>query len=173
MAQSTKNGYLIPLIAVFLRDLMELDSFDLAILRLLQDDNRLTSEAIGTQVGLSPTACQRRMKRLRAEGAIAKDCAVVSPELVGGRMTLIVTIVLERGRADIVDAFKRQVQAVPEIQQCYYVTGEHDFVLIVTARDIAEYERLTRRVFYGNPNIQKFNTIVAMERVKTSLAIPL
>ncbi len=153
--------------------MISLDSFDLAILRILQDDNRATSDAIGESVGLSSTACQRRMKRLRAEGVIAKDCAVIAPDVIGGRMTMIVTIVLERGRADIIDAFKRQVQEVPEIQQCFYVTGEHDFVLIVTAKDMAEYERFTRRVFYGNENIQKFNTTVVMERVKTGLAIPL
>ncbi len=152
---------------------MELDSFDLAILRILQEDNRTTSDALGEAVGLSPTACQRRVKRLRAEGVIDKDCAVIAPERVGGRITLIVSIVLERGRADIIDSFKRQVQEVPEIQQCFYVTGEYDFLLVINAQDMAEYEALTRRVFYGNGHIQKFNTMVVMDRVKTGLTIPL
>ena len=153
--------------------MVDLDQFDVAILNLLQVNNRLTSEAIAERVGLSPTACQRRIKRLRAEGAIAKEIAVIDPELVGGRITLIVQAVLARGRADIVDAFKREVQAIPEVQQCYYVTGEADFILIVTAEDIAAYERLTRRIFFGNPNIQKFQTIVVMDSVKVGLEIPL
>ena len=151
----------------------ELDPFDVALLNLLQANNRLTSETLAERVGLSPTACQRRIKRLRAEGAIAKEIAVVDPQVVGGRITLIVQVVLAHGRADIVDAFKREVQAIPEVQQCYYVTGDHDFILIVTADDIADYERLTRRIFFGNPNIQKFQTIVVMDSVKVGLEIPL
>ena len=151
----------------------DLDQFDVAILSLLQDDNRLTSEAIAEQVGLSPTACQRRIKRLRAEGAIAAEVAVLDPDLVGGRITLIVQVILAHGRADIIDSFKREMRAIPEVQQCYYVTGESDFILIVTAEDIASYERLTRRIFFGNPNIQKFQTIVVMDSVKVGLKIPL
>ena len=150
-----------------------LDQFDISILNLLQDDNRMTSEAIAERVGLSPTACQRRIKRLRAEGAIAAEVAVLDPDVVGGRITLIVQVVLAHGRADIVDAFKREVQAMPEVQQCYYVTGEADFILIVTAEDIPAYERLTRRIFFGNPHIQKFQTIVVMDSVKVGLKLPI
>jgi Lrp/AsnC family leucine-responsive transcriptional regulator len=151
----------------------KLDSFDIAILRSVQDDNRQSTEAIAEAVGLSPSTCQRRLKRLRDSGAIAAEIAVLSPEVVGKRITLIVQVVLERGGAHIVDAFKRDVQAIPEIQQCYYVTGEFDFILVVTAADIAAYERLTRRIFFDNPRIQKFHTIVVMESVKVGLAIPL
>jgi Lrp/AsnC family leucine-responsive transcriptional regulator len=151
----------------------ELDDFDTALLRELQVNNRLTSEALAERVGLSPTACQRRVKRLRETGAIQAEVAVVSPDAAGKRVTLIVEIELERGRADIVDNFKREVQSIPEIQQCYYVTGKADFVLIVTARDMAEYEQLTRKIFFGNPNIQHFTTIVVMDSVKLGLEIPL
>lgn len=151
----------------------DLDDFDIAILRCLQVDNRQTSEAIGSEVGLSPTACQRRVKRLRASGAIASEVAILDPDRVGGRLTLIVQVVLERGRADIIDSFKRDIHTIPEVQQCYYVTGEYDFILIVTVEDMASYERLTRQIFFANPDIQKFHTIVAMESVKLGLQIPL
>lgn len=151
----------------------EMDDFDVAILRCLQDDNRMTSEAIAEQVGLSPTACQRRMRKLRQSGAIMGDVSIIDPERVGGRMIMIVQVVLERGRADIVDAFKRDVRRTPEIQQCYYVTGDADFVLVVTAKDMVDYERLTRRIFFENPNIQKFHTMVVMEAVKAGLKFPL
>ena len=98
---------------------------------------------------------------------------MISPDVVGGRVTLIVEVVLERGRVDIVDAFKREMRAIPEVQQCYYVTGDCDFILIVTAADIAAYERLTRRIFFDNPHIHRFNTIVSMETVKAGLEVPL
>ena len=85
----------------------KLDAFDIEILKRLQVNNRITSETLADEIGLSPTACQRRIKRLRASGAITADISVVSPDIVGGRITLIVEVVLERGRVDIVDAFKR------------------------------------------------------------------
>lgn len=151
----------------------DLDNFDVAILRCLQVDNRQTSEAIGAEIGLSPTACQRRIKRLRASGVIASEVAILDPDRIGGRLTLIVQVLLARGRTDIIDSFKREIRDIPEVQQCYYVTGEHDFILVVTAEDMAAYEKLTRRIFFANPNIQKFQTIVAMESVKLGLQIPL
>jgi len=151
----------------------EIDQFDTAILRELQRNNRITSETLAENVGLSATACQRRVKRLRQTGVIRADIAVVSPDAVSKRVTFIVEIVLERGRADIIDDFKRAVQAIPEVQQCYYVTGKSDFVLIMTAGDMEEYERLTRRIFFANPNIQHFTTIVVMDSVKIGLEVPL
>ena len=151
----------------------DLDQFDVAILRCLQDNNRMTTEAIGTAVGLSPTACQRRIKRLRETGAIAAEIAVLDPDRVGGRMTLILQVTLRRGGAHLVDAFRRDIVKVPEVQQCYYVTGDYDFVLIVTAKDMADYERLIRRAFFDDPNIQRFHTAVVMDTVKRGLAMPL
>ncbi len=150
-----------------------MDTFDTSILNALQTDNRMTSEALANVVGLSPTACQRRVKRLRADGAIAADIAVLSPSMAGARVSFIVQIVLTRGGADAVDAFKREMQKVPEVQQCYYTTGDFDFLMIITARDVVDYEHLTRRIFFENRHIQRFNTIVVMDSVKVGLRIPL
>ena len=149
------------------------DPLDIAILRHLQRSTRTTSEAIAEAVGLSPSACQRRIKRLRQCGAIASEIAVLDPGVAGQRLTLIVQVVLARGRADIVDSFKQAVRKVPEVQQCYYVTGDVDFILVITARDMSDYEDLTRRLFFDNRDIQKFQTIVVMDTVKLGLEIPL
>lgn len=143
------------------------------LLALVQEDARATSERLAAEVGLSPAAVQRRLKRLRATGVIAATVAVVSPEAVGRPMSFLVEVQLERERADLHDAFKRQIRATPEVQQCWYVTGDADFVLVVTARDMADYEAFTRRVFFGNPNIRRFKTSVVMDRVKTGLSVPL
>lgn len=151
----------------------EIDQFDRAILGILQVDARVTSEVIGERVGLSPTACQRRIKRLRESGALAAEVAVVDPEMIGRHMTIIVQVTMAHGGAHIVDNFKRAVQAIPEVQQCYYTTGEHDFTLILTAEDIADYERFTRRIFFGNNDIVRFSTTVVMDRVKVGLQVPL
>lgn len=151
----------------------DLDHFDVALLNQLQRDNRQTSEALAAEVGLSPTACQRRMKRLREAGTIRADVAVLDPARVGRRATFIVQVDLARGRADIIDGFKRDMQKIPEVQQCYYVTGESDFIVIIVAEDIAHYEALTRRIFFDNPDIRKFHTQVVMDSVKLGLTVPL
>ncbi|MFL5163523.1 MAG: Lrp/AsnC ligand binding domain-containing protein, partial [Microvirga sp.] len=75
--------------------------------------------------------------------------------------------------AELIDAAKREFTSVPEVQQCYYVTGEADFVLVVVVSTMTAYEALTRRLFFGNNNVKRFRTFVAMDRVKVGLAVPL
>lgn len=152
--------------------MLDLDSFDIALLSALQENNRLTSDVLAERVGLSATACQRRMKRLRDSGAILKDIAVLNPDLLGV-LTLIVNIEINGGQRHRLDMFKRDMMRLAEVQQCYYVTGSTDFVLIVTAANIAAYERFTRQHFFAHQAIARFSTLVVMETVKAGLAIPL
>src|SRR3954452_25304463 len=119
---------------------MELDVFDTRLLTLVQQDARQSTESLAAEVGLSAAAVQRRLKRLRQEGVIAATVAVVAPEAVGRPMTFVVAVSLERERADLMDGFKRLMRATPEVQQCYYVAGDTDFVVVVTARSMADYE---------------------------------
>ncbi len=151
----------------------KLDRADAALLEAVQRNNRLTSEELAALVNLSPTACQRRLKRLRAEGVIESDVAIVSPKAVGRPVSMIVMVSLERERADIVDRFKRSIRAAREVMLGYYVTGDADFILVVTAQDMESYEAFTRRFFYENPDIKGFKTMVVMDRVKASFALPI
>lgn len=151
----------------------DFDTFDRALLRLLQADARMTSEALGAAVGLSASAVQRRLRQLRDCGAIRREIAVLDPAQLGRPITVIVQVVLERGRADIVDDFGRRAEESAEVQHCYHVTGEYDFLLVLSLRDMDEYQRLTRRLFYGNPHIQRFQTSVVIDTMKSGLQIPL
>jgi Lrp/AsnC family leucine-responsive transcriptional regulator len=153
--------------------MVELDRIDANLLRSVQQNNRLTSEELGAMVGLSSTACQRRLKRLRAEGVIEADISIVSPKAVGRSVTMIVLVSLERERADIVDRFKTSIRSCPEVMSGYYVTGEADFLLVVTATDMQDYERFTRKFFYENPDIKGFKTMVVMDRVKAGFNLPI
>lgn len=153
--------------------MVELDRIDLALLEAVQRNNRLTSEALAEAAHLSPTACQRRLKRLRTEGVIEADVSIVSPKAVGRHITMIVLVSLERERADIVDRFKTAIRNTREVMIGYYVTGDADFILIVTAKNMEGYEQFTRRFFYENPDIKGFKTMVVMDRVKASFAFPI
>ena len=150
-----------------------LDDFDRAILHRVQQDARMTGEHIGADIGLSAAAVQRRLKRLRELGVIAAEVAVVDPASVGQAMNFIVGVEMERERADVLDAFRRAAKADPNVQQCYYVTGEVDFMLVVVARDMAGFEAFTRRLLLDNENIRRFTTNVVMARDKVSLVVPL
>ncbi len=150
-----------------------MDQFDIELLRLVQVDNKLTAERLSEKVGLSPSACQRRLKQLRNKGVIERDISVIAPEAVGQRVTIIVEVTLEREQPDLIDNFKRSMCKMPEVMQCYYVTGEADFILIITARDISHYQEFSRQFFQENPNIRHFNTHVVMDRVKSTLMVPI
>ena len=152
---------------------MSLDSFDVRLLNLLQTNNRQTAEQLGEQVGLSPSACQRRLTKLREDGVIEADISVISPESLGYNLMMIVEVTLEREHIAIVEQFKRAMRKTHEVMQCYYVTGEADFVLIVTVRDMNHCDDFTKRFFFHNPQIRRFNTIVVMDRVKVGLKVPM
>lgn len=148
-----------------------MDDKDLEILRLVQGNARLTAEAISHDVGLSPPAVQKRLQKLRANGVIEREIAVLSPGKLGREMTIIVEVMLERENRAHLDAFKRRMRGAPCVQQCYYTTGEGDFVLILNVRDIKEYEEFTQTYFFEESNISRFKTSVVMDRVKVSLDV--
>lgn len=148
-----------------------MDDKDLEILRLVQGNARLTADALSAEVGLSAPAVQKRLKRLRHSGVIQKEIAVLSAPKLGREMTVIVEVVLERESRMHLDAFKQRMRAAPQVQQCYYATGEADFILIVVTRDIKEYEEFTQEYFFDESNVSRFNTSVVMDRVKVSLDV--
>jgi len=148
-----------------------LDSFDRKILNILQRDNHTPHRDIGELVGLSAAAVQRRIKRLEKDGVIVANVAVLRPEALGQMLTLIAEVTVESERADLLDAMKRAFDSAPEVQQCYYVTGEVEFVLVILVADMACYEALTQRLFFQNPNVKKFRTLVTMERVKAGMQV--
>ncbi|MCG3749244.1 MULTISPECIES: Lrp/AsnC family transcriptional regulator [unclassified Amycolatopsis] len=151
----------------------DLDQLDLAILSCLQTDARTIAEVIGSKVGLSAAAVQRRIKRLREAGVIEREVAVLSPAALGLDMTFVVMVEMERESLAVLDGFRAQVLADDCVQQCYYVTGTADFVLVVTCPDMAAFENFARRMFFDNPNVRHFTTSVAMDRVKVGLTLPL
>lgn len=97
----------------------------------------------------------------------------MSPKALGRPITMIVLVSLERERADIVDRFKDSLRATREIMTGFYVTGDADFILILTAKSMEDYEQFTRRFFYENPDIKGFKTMVVMDRVKAGFEFPI
>ena len=149
----------------------DLDTFDRAILALLQNDNHTPLRVIAEQVHLSTAAVQRRIRSLQDRGIIAANIAVVAPDRVGKVITILVEVQAERTHLDTLDALRAHLSG-PEIQQCYYVTGDADFVLVMNVADMSEYDAVCRRLFYENKDIKWFRTMVVMDRVKVGLSVP-
>jgi DNA-binding Lrp family transcriptional regulator len=150
---------------------MHINDIDRKILHEVQNNNQLTSTQISERVGLSPTSVQRRLKRMRRDKIIEADVSIASHVALGRPLIMMVAVELERERSDIIDRFKRSVREVPEIMSAYYVTGDTDFILMISAKDMENYESFTRKFFYDNPDIKGFKTTVVMDRIKTSFYI--
>ncbi|WP_137113547.1 Lrp/AsnC family transcriptional regulator [Mesorhizobium sp. GR13] len=153
--------------------MVELDRFDIAILEILQKDNKTPQRSIAETIGLSAPAVQRRIKRMEETGTIAANVAIIEPSHVRQEITVFVEVEMHSEFDAAHDESKKSFAEAPEVQQCYYVTGEVDFILLVVVRTMADYEAMTRRLFFANKNVKRFRSFVAMDRVKVGLAVAL
>ncbi|WP_439406683.1 Lrp/AsnC family transcriptional regulator [Bradyrhizobium sp. DASA03076] len=151
---------------------MRYDQVDARTLEIVQKNNRLTSDVMSELAGLSATACQRRLKRHRSDGFIEAEVSIVSPRAVGRPIQMLVLVTMERERSAIIDRFKKDIKSSAEVVNGFYVTGDADFVLYVTARTMEDYEQFTRRFFYKTPDIKCLKTMVVLDRVKAGFAVP-
>ena len=151
---------------------MELDRFDRQLLNLLQQDAAQTAEQMAETVPLSPSAIQRRIRRLRELGVIQREVAIVEPNHVGRYTTFVVSVRVERERPELLAQFRKWLVEQEHVQQVFYVTGDADFILVVTAPDTDTYDALMSRMIVDNPNVGRFTTAVSLSVVKRGLYIP-
>jgi len=151
---------------------MHLDRFDRQLLNLLQEDAGQTADRLAEQVALSASAVQRRVRRLRESGAILRDISVVDPRHAGKPTFFIVAVQVERERPELLAQFRKWLATQIHIQQAFYVTGEADFILVITAPDTETYDALMARMVGENANVKRFTTNVALGVVKRGLTIP-
>ena len=153
-----------------------LDKLDKAILRRLQDNGRETYDVIGAQVGLSPSAVLRRVKRLEETGVIDRYVALVTPEAVGLGLTAYLNVRLEKNteshKRNPMDLFRASVQTWPEVVECAALTGEMDYLLRVVVQDMAHYSRFIMDTLLKHPSVQDCKTSFVLDRVKTTTAVP-
>ena len=151
--------------------MLALDEYDKKLLRLLQHDNRLTAQELGEKVNLSASAVQRRLTKLRHEKVIEADVAIVSQAAAGIGLTCIVDVSLHEDSSKDIEKFKKEMQNLTEVSQCYYVTGSYDLVLMVNTRDMKHYELFSKKYFMENTNVKHFYTHVVMDKLKVSHGI--
>jgi Lrp/AsnC family leucine-responsive transcriptional regulator len=154
-----------------------IDKLDRAILRRLQANGRETYDVIGEQVGLSPSAVLRRVKRLEDAGVIDRYVALVQPETVGLGLTAYLNVRLEKytetSKRNPMDVFRASVQTWPEVVECVSLTGEMDYLLRVVVADMHHYSRFIMDTLLKHPSVQDCKTSFVLDRVKVTTAVPL
>lgn len=150
-----------------------LDSFDCKILNILQSDCQLKAEQIAEQVGLSTSAVQRRIKRLRQDKIITAEIAVVDRKAAGKLMTFVVGLEIERENYTALARFRSWAEKQPEIQQAYYVTGSVDVIVIIVAEDVEAFDAASARLMEHNPQVRRMTTNVVLNILKLGLNVPL
>ena len=151
----------------------KLDKFDLKLLEQIQQNNHLTANQLAENVCLSASAVQRRLRRLRENKIIEREIGIVSADAVGRSLMAIVEVTLGTVKPDIVQHFDKAVRAVPEVMQAYDVTGHADFILIVSAKTMQDYEEFIHEFLSKKLKVKNFRTSIVMRRVKTGFALPL
>jgi Lrp/AsnC family transcriptional regulator, leucine-responsive regulatory protein len=151
---------------------MELDRYDRAILHILQQDARITNALLAEKVNLSESACLRRVRALEESGIIEKYCALLDQRKAGYPVNVFVTITLDRQRQSGLEAFENAVKKVPEIMECYLMTGEHDYLLRLVVKDLADFERLHSQHLTRLPNVSRVQSSFAVRTVQRYSALP-
>lgn len=151
---------------------MELDQIDCRILNVLQQDADLSNQALAERVGLSASACLRRVSRLKTSGVIARIVALVDPARINRKLTAVVTVEFSRHGSKHKRAFLSQAKQEPAVTQCYLVTGEMSCVLILQVAEMGEYLALSDKLFDQDDNVAFFRTYIVMQTVKQETALP-
>lgn len=150
-----------------------LDEIDEKLLSILQRDATVTMQEIGALVGLSHTPCWRRVKRLEDKGFISKRVTLLDPEKLELNVNIFVFVTMSRHEAATFQRFVKAAEDIPEIVECYSVTGQADFLLRVVVHDVSAYDRLFKEKLIHLPEIGNLNSTIALEQLKYSTELPL
>ena len=150
----------------------QLDKIDRNILRLLQQNARMPHTELARKVGLSTTPCKERVRRLERDGVIQRYQAVLNPAALDRGLVVFVQIRLNRTSQDIFEEFTARAVDLPEIQECYLVSGNFDYLLKARVADMNAYRRLLGETLLTLPGVLESTSYVVMEQVSESLMLP-
>jgi len=150
-----------------------LDAIDRRILRILQVDSLIANQALADEIGLSPPACLKRVRRLRNAGVIARTVALLSAEAVGYPLLTVARIKLVHPTEETMAAFEARMTTLPRVTQCLTVAGDIDYVLMIRSRDVAHYQEFARRMLASAPGIRSYSSEIVLAVNKSTTAIPI
>jgi Lrp/AsnC family leucine-responsive transcriptional regulator len=149
------------------------DTIDRKILRALQEDGRMTVQALADKVGLSASPCLRRLRQLERDGVISGYSANIEQKSVGLPVSVLISIKLEQQRARNLDAFGAAISRWPEVMECYLMTGQFDFLLRVVCADLESYEHFLRERLTQLDGVAHIESSFSLGAVKLSRVLPI
>ena len=152
---------------------MKLDDYDRAILDALQRDGRISNVQLAAQIHLSESACLRRVRALEAAGLIQRYAAIVDQQKAGVPVNVFVSVALQRQDQAELQAFEKAVREVPEVMECYLMTGEFDYLLRVVVSDTADFERVHSQHLTRLPGVARVQSSFALRTVRKSSVLPI
>jgi len=152
---------------------MNMDAIDKKIISELQRDGRLSNQDLAALVGLSPSPCLRRVRRLEQAGILAGYTALVDPEKLGLPINVFVNIRMEKPDPELIKSFERAIKKIDEVIECYLMTGSRDYLLHVVSEDLKSYENLVRERLAAIPGVLSLESSFAFGRVKNTHALPI
>lgn len=150
-----------------------MDELDIAILRELQDDGRLSNVELARRINLSPPATHARIKRLEEQGLIRQYVALLDPVKVGYDMVCFVSISLQLHQSEELEAMRRRISRMPEVLECFHVTGEFDYLLKVVVRNRQELQHFVVERITPMPGVARIHTSLVLAEVKSTTSLPL
>lgn len=151
---------------------MTMDSHDLILLRELQRNGRATNVELADKAHLSESSCQRRVRQLEAAGAIERYAAIVNQQAVGLPLNIFVTITLESQSEAALRAFEREIASIPEVMECYLMTGSADYLVRVVARDVDDLERIHSTRLTRLAGVSRVTSSISMRQVVRRAELP-
>ena len=151
---------------------ISLDERDRAILRLLQDDGRLSNLELAQRINLSPSACLRRVKLLEDSGLVARYVMLLDEDQAGLPGTAFVLVTLDQQGRGALDAFESAIHDHPEVTECCLLAGTADYMVRVVYADAADFERIHTDVLTQLPGVTRVQTTLALRTVKRTTALP-
>ena len=148
-----------------------LDKLDRKILRILQEDGRISMKDLSEQVGLSVTPAIERVKRMERDGVITGYHARLNPAAIGATLLVFVEITLNQKSASHFEQFRREVLRIPEVQECHLVSGDFDYLIKARIHQMAEYRKLLGDMLLNLPGAAQSKSYVVMEEIKETLTL--
>lgn len=150
-----------------------LDEIDKRILRVLQEDGRITNQALAEACHISPAACFDRVKRLRTRGFILGTMAILDPAKLDRALLIFIEVHLDRTTGDVFDEFAKAVAGQPDILECHMVAGGFDYLIKARVKDMAAYRSFLGDILVKMPGVRETRTYAALEEVKNTAALPI
>ncbi len=152
---------------------IRIDDTDRRLLRVLQEDGRISNTDLAQRCNLSPSACSDRVRRLREDGYITGFSAILDPAKVGRNVLIFVEVVLDRTTPDVFESFAAAARKAPDVLECHMVAGGFDYLIKARVADLAEYRKFLEEVLVRIPGVRETRTYAVLEEVKSSTRLPI